>query len=71
MSERPPKFSVVFGPGMDEAGTVNYALPPRGRAFGRPAAGLRNYDCRKDGHEDPDLTGSCIHCDANTLWRRG
>lgn len=51
-----------FGPGADETGRVNYALPPRGVAGGRPPRGLRNWDCRQDGHEDPDNSGLCIHC---------
>ena len=51
-----------YGPGMDETGVVNYKLRPRGTSSGKPPPGLRNYDCREDGHEDPDNSGLCIHC---------
>lgn len=37
-------------------------LPPRGVSHGDPPPGLRNWVCEVDGHEDPDLVGSCIHC---------
>ena len=49
-----------YGPGMDHTGTVNYALPPRGVAFGKPDPGMRNHDCRIDGHSFDD--GLCIYC---------
>lgn len=46
----------------DHTGKVNYKLPRRGMSGGRPPKGLRNWDCRVDGHEDPDNSGACIHC---------
>jgi hypothetical protein len=52
-----------YGPGCDETGRVNRALPPRGDSYGKPPVGLRNWDCRIDGHEDPDHSGLCIHCE--------
>jgi len=54
--------TIEFGPGCDETGKVNYDLPPRGVSYGRPPKGLRNHDCKVDGHEDPDWSGSCIQC---------
>ena len=51
-----------YGPGVDETGKVNHKLSARGVSFGKPPKGLRNWDCRIDGHEDPDNTGLCIHC---------
>ena len=40
-------------------------LPRRGVAHGTPPPGLRNHVCAADGHEDPDNSGLCIHCDAS------
>ena len=48
-----------FDPRCDETGKVNYDLPPRGVSYGKPPQGLRNWNCRVDGDEDPDWTGSC------------
>lgn len=56
------KIPAEYGPGMDETGRVNYDFPPRGVAYGKPSPGLRNHDCRVDGHRDPDNSGLCIHC---------
>ena len=42
----------------------NPDLPRRGVSFGTPPPGLRNRICEVDGHEDPDNSGLCIHCDA-------
>lgn len=52
-----------YGPGMDYTGTVNYSLPPRGVAFGKPDPGMRNHDCWVDGHSFDG--GLCIYCYAN------
>jgi hypothetical protein len=43
----------------------NPDLPPRGVAHGDPPPGLRNWVCEVDGHEDPDNSGQCIHCDTD------
>jgi hypothetical protein len=57
-----------FGPGCDETGKINYKLRPRGYSVGKPPKGLRNYDCRVDGHEQGEPgNNSCIHCGAD-LW---
>lgn len=41
----------------------NPDYPPRGVSSGIPPKGLRNWICEVDGHEDPDNSGVCIHCD--------
>ncbi len=56
-----------YGPGCDETGQINYDLPPRGINAGKPPPGLRNHDCREDGHRDPDNSGLCIHCSADLV----
>ena len=38
------------------------SLPPRGVSKGKPPKGLRNWNCKKDGHSDADNSGLCIHC---------
>lgn len=71
--------TTTYGPGCDETGKINYNLPPRGVSFGRPlGTNLRNWDCRVDGHSDPDNSGLCIHCsislfpkdDSDREWNR-
>jgi hypothetical protein len=40
-------------------------LPARGVSRGTPPPGLRNWVCAADGHEDPDNSGLCIHCNVD------
>ncbi len=60
----------TFGPGMDETGKINPALPARGVSYGKPPPGARNWSCDIDGHSDPDNSGLCIHCQV-VLWPEG